>query len=89
LHPEHADFISDFRRFTNSYIIKLEADIFKKIKIIPMGGVFAVIYDILLTRYKKRMLIRFLLFPIYILAMLEREDEKICTGFLIVFEKIK
>jgi len=32
LHPEHADFISDFRRFTNSYIIKLEADNFKKLR---------------------------------------------------------
>ena len=88
LHRLHGDSGGDRRRFTVHYLSTLFASYFADVKIEAMGGIFAVIFDLLWARALRRRYFR----PIFRLvgrlsaARVEGSKED-CTGFFIVARK--
>jgi len=88
LHRLHGDAVADRRRFTYFYLAKLFAKHFDNVRLEAMGGLSAVIFDLLWARAVRWRYLR----PIFrivgsLIAARANGNPEDCTGFFIVARK--
>lgn len=85
VHALHGDYSDDKFRFTSSYLKKELNKKFKDINVMPMGGLFSVIYDLIYSYFNKKYYLYVLMTPLMILAtFFDNPNDKITTGFFVV-----
>jgi len=85
IHALHGDYSDDKFRFTSSYLKKELSEKFKDIIVIPMGGLYSSIYDLIYSYFNKRFYLFVLIMPLMILAtFFDNPNNKITTGFFVV-----
>jgi SAM-dependent methyltransferase len=85
IHPLHGDAEADKFRFTFSFIDNFFDTNFRNREVIPMGGVYASVYDLLYIHYRKTGIAWLLLSPLaLIIKLFDRPNIQNTTGFFII-----
>ncbi len=85
IHPLHGDAEADKFRFTVSFINQYFGAAYNNCTIIPMGGLYASVYDLVYIYYNKRTIAWFLLLPLaLIVKYFDRPNIQNTTGFFII-----
>ena len=85
IHPLHGDAEADKFRFTFSFINQFFDVNFNNCKVIPMGGLYAAVYDLIYIYYNKKIIAWLLLLPLALIVKLfDRSNIQNTTGFFII-----
>ena len=84
----HGDAQFDYYRFTASYLNMAFASTFENVAVYPMGGMWAVIFDLLWFRFQSHRYLRVILrFVGLWIVSASKDSDSDCTGFFVVSRK--
>lgn len=85
IHPLHGDAEVDKLRFTFYFINQIVDVKFKQCRVIPMGGLYASVYDLIYIHYRKNITAWLALLPLaLIVKFFDRSNIQNTTGFFII-----
>lgn len=85
IHQLHGDAESDKFRFTFSFFEQFVGVKFNQCTIIPMGGLYASVYDLIYIHYRKKITAWLVLLPLaLIVKIFDRSNIQNTTGFFII-----